>query len=103
MEGGRSSGQATAEGRAVRDRKAVRGLREGPDPAESNDLKELLDVSREYLIALRVKSAMAEAGAQDVGRGLELAAYFTHCNLQPSHLMLALKTAMASAFKNKVR
>lgn len=69
---------------------------------ESNDLKELLDVSREYLIALRVKSAMGEAAAEDVSRGLELAAYFTHCNLQPSHLMLALKTAMASAFKNKV-
>jgi len=68
---------------------------------ETNDLKELLDVSREYLIALRVKTAMGEAGATDVGRGLELAAYFTHCNLQPSHLMLALKTAMASAFKNK--
>jgi hypothetical protein len=59
-------------------------------------------VSREYLIALKVKGAIGEAGA-DVARGLELAAYFTHCNLQPSHLMLALKTAMASAFKNKVR
>jgi coatomer protein complex subunit alpha (xenin) len=70
---------------------------------ESNDLKELLDVSREYLIALRVKKAMDGVAAEDVGRGLELAAYFTHCNLQPSHLVLALKTAMASAFKNKVR
>lgn len=69
---------------------------------ETNDLRELLDVSREYLIALRVKNAMGDAGAGDVGRGLELAAYFTHCNLQPSHLMLALKTAMASAFKSKV-
>ena len=70
--------------------------------AETNDLKELLDVSREYLIAIRVKAAISEAAASDVARGLELAAYFTHCNLQPSHLMLALKTAMASAFKNKV-
>lgn len=40
--------------------------------------------------------------AADVPRSLELAAYFTHCNLQPAHLMLALKTAMALAFKNKV-
>ena len=40
--------------------------------------------------------------AADVKRSLELAAYFTHCNLQPAHLMLALKTAMALAFKNKV-
>jgi coatomer subunit alpha len=68
---------------------------------ETNDLKELLDVSREYLIAIKVKSAM-DGAAADASRSLELAAYFTHCNLQPSHLMLALKTAMASAFKNKV-
>jgi coatomer protein complex subunit alpha (xenin) len=66
--------------------------------SETNDLKELLDVSREYLIALRVKEAMNDA---DTARGLELAAYFTHCNLQPAHLTLALKTAMASAFKSK--
>jgi len=66
--------------------------------SETNDLKELLDVSREYLIALRVKEAMADA---DTARSLELAAYFTHCNLQPAHLTLALKTAMASAFKSK--
>ena len=68
---------------------------------ETNDLKELLEVCREYITALRIKAAMG--GTEDVERSLELAAYFTHCNLQPGHLMLALKTAMASAFKNKVR
>lgn len=68
--------------------------------SESNDIKELLEVCREYITALRVKNAMGET--TDVSRSLELAAYFTHCNLQPAHLMLALKTAMASAFKNKV-
>jgi len=67
--------------------------------SDSNDLKELLDVCREYLTALRVKTAMAET--TDTARGLELAAYFTHCNLQPAHLLLALKNAMAAAFKNK--
>jgi coatomer protein complex subunit alpha (xenin) len=67
---------------------------------ETNDLKELLDVSREYLTAIRVKQAITDAG-EDVPRSLELSAYFTHCNLQPAHLMLALKTAMASAFKSK--
>eukprot|EP01034_Spumella_vulgaris_P022091 gene22091-28190_t len=68
--------------------------------SEVNDLKELLDVSREYITAIRVKNASGAVGG-DVARGLELAAYFTHCNLQPSHLLLALKTAMANAFKNK--
>jgi hypothetical protein len=30
---------------------------------------------------------------------LELAAYLTHCNLQPAHLILALNLAMSLAFK----
>lgn len=67
---------------------------------ETNDLKELLDVCREYLIALKLKTAMGSTEG-DVSRTLELGAYFTHCNLQPAHLMLALKSAMATAFKNK--
>lgn len=32
---------------------------------------------------------------------MELLAYFTCCNLQPAHLLLALRLAMASAFKGK--
>jgi coatomer subunit alpha len=71
-----------------------------PSRTASNDVKELLEVCREYLTAIRVKTAIGET--DDVPRSLELAAYFTHCNLQPSHLMLALKSAMATAFKNKV-
>ena len=67
---------------------------------ETNDVKELLDICREYITALRLKTAMGET--DDPVRSLELAAYFTHSNLQPAHLMLALKTAMASAFKSKV-
>lgn len=68
---------------------------------ESNDLKELKDVCREYLTALRIKNAISDA-EDNISRTLELSAYFTHCHLQPAHLMLALKTAMATAFKNKV-
>jgi len=67
---------------------------------ETIDLKELMDMGREYITAIRVKAAITES-VSDISRTLELAAYFTHCNLQPAHLMLALKTAMASAFKNK--
>ena len=68
---------------------------------ETSDLKELLDVAREYVTAIRVKTAMGTE-ASSPARSLELAAYFTHCKLQPGHLLLALKTAMATAFKNKV-
>ena len=32
---------------------------------------------------------------------LELAAYLTHCNLQPAHLILTLNLAMSLAFKVK--
>jgi coatomer protein complex subunit alpha (xenin) len=67
---------------------------------ETNDIKELLSVCREYMTAVRVKAAIGGATADPV-RSLELNAYFTHCNLQPSHLMLALKTAMFAAFKAK--
>ena len=35
-------------------------------------------------------------------RIIELAAYFTHCNLQPTHTMLSLKAAMGVAFKLKL-
>ena len=38
---------------------------------------------------------------KDPVRMTELWAYFTHCNLQPAHLLLALKSAMINAFKIK--
>lgn len=69
--------------------------------SETNDLKDLVNVSREYVTAIRVKDAMTAVGSSNVVRNLELVSYFTHCNLQSAHLLLALKTAMASAFKNK--
>ena len=33
----------------------------------------------------------------------ELAAYFTHCNLQPMHLMLTLRTAVSLFYKVRER
>lgn len=38
---------------------------------------------------------------EDPLRQLELAAYFTHCVLQPRHLALALRSAMTISFKLK--
>lgn len=32
-------------------------------------------------------------------RVMELAAYFTHCQLQPAHVLLSLQSAMACTFK----
>jgi len=68
--------------------------------AEANEVKELLAICREYITAIRIKGAMSEA-ANDPVRATELAAYFTHCNLQPVHLLLALRSAMGTSFKHK--
>jgi len=66
--------------------------------AEANEVKEMLEICREYITAIRLKVAMAD-NAKNPIRLTELSAYFTHCNLQPSHLLLALRTAMGTAFK----
>ena len=67
---------------------------------EQNEIKEMLSICREYITAIRIKGAMGEAAADPV-RATELSAYFTHCNLQPVHLLLALRSAMGTAFKHK--
>lgn len=67
---------------------------------ETNEMKEMVSVCREYITAIRIKGAMADAAADPI-RSTELSAYFTHCNMQPVHLLLALRSAMGTAFKHK--
>mmetsp|Transcript_23588 Transcript_23588/g.31342 ORF Transcript_23588/g.31342 Transcript_23588/m.31342 type:complete len:1298 (+) Transcript_23588:62-3955(+) len=67
---------------------------------EANEVKEMLEICREYITAIRIKGAMSGC-ASDPVRSTELSAYFTHCNLQPIHLLLALRSAMGTAFKHK--
>ena len=68
--------------------------------SEAAEMKEMLVVCREYITSIRIKGAMSEAAADPV-RATELSAYFTHCQLQPVHLLLALRSAMGTAFKHK--
>jgi len=70
------------------------------NPKEQAQIKQMVSVCREYITAIRIKGAMAEAGGNPV-RATELSAYFTHCELIPAHLVLALRSAMGTAFKNK--
>lgn len=64
--------------------------------SHANEVKELLNIAREYVTAVRLKHENAsESGI----RQMELSAYFTHCNLQPSHVALALNLAMTQAYK----
>ncbi len=65
-----------------------------------SNLKELLGICREYVNAIRIKDALSEPSNDNV-RVTELGAYFTHCNLEIAHLMLALDLAMTKSFKNK--
>jgi coatomer protein complex subunit alpha (xenin) len=44
---------------------------------------------------------MNSADPSSLKRILELSVYFTHCGLQPAHLVLSLRSAMANTFKNK--
>lgn len=68
--------------------------------AEANEMKEMLTICREYITSIRIKGAMSEAAENPV-RATELSAYFTHCQLLPVHLLLALRSAMGTAFKHK--
>jgi len=67
---------------------------------EVDEVRELLGIAREYAIALRIEMKRKET-KDDVNRQAELAAYFTHCPLQPIHLSLSLRSAMSIFFKLK--
>lgn len=52
---------------------------------------------REYIIGLTMETErrrLVAESPENVVRNLELAAYFTHCTLAPSHIQLALRSAM---------
>lgn len=67
---------------------------------EVDDVKELQTIAREYTNALRIELKRKEE-KDNPKRQAELAAYFTHCNLQPIHLSLSLRSAMSIFFKLK--
>jgi len=64
-----------------------------------NELKKLQGICREYVMALCIE--MERRGTDNKVRQCELAAYFTHCNLEPMHLCLTLKQAMIMNVKLK--
>ncbi len=66
-----------------------------------DEAKELLSICKEYHIALRCELKRKELREDDVARAAELAAYFTHCSLQPVHTALSLRSAMSIFFKLK--
>ncbi|KAK4702638.1 coatomer subunit alpha, partial [Phenoliferia sp. Uapishka_3] len=71
--------------------------------AQAAELQELVVVCREYLIglSLEMERRRLSEDPSTIKRQLELAAYFTHCRLQPAHLSLALRLAMTTFSKAK--
>jgi len=65
-----------------------------------DDVKELIIIVKEYVLGLQMELRRREV-KDNIARQQELAAYFTHCNLQIPHLRLALQNAMTVCFKAK--
>lgn len=71
---------------------------------EIAEAQELLNICREYIVGIKLETnrkGLPNATIDDKKRHCELAAYFTHCNLQPIHQILTLRTALNMFFKLK--
>jgi len=71
---------------------------------EMNEAQQLMGICREYIVGLQMELARKELPRRTVDDQIhvcELAAYFTHCNLQPMHLILTLRTAVNLFYKLK--
>ncbi|KAM3304599.1 coatomer subunit alpha-1 [Capsicum chacoense] len=66
---------------------------------EVDEVKELIIIVKEYVLGLQMEVKRKELKDNPV-RQQELAAYFTHCNLQLPHLRLALQNAMTICYKS---
>jgi len=69
-----------------------------------SEAQELLGICREYIVGLQMevlRKDMPKETLEEQKRSCEMAAYFTHCNLQPVHLILTLRTALNLFFKLK--
>ena len=56
-----------------------------------------MTIAREYLLGVTLeleRRRIAQENPDNVKRSLELAAYFTHCRMQPAHLQIALRSAI---------
>ncbi|KZV85020.1 Coatomer, alpha subunit [Exidia glandulosa HHB12029] len=64
---------------------------------EAKEWRDVITIAREYLLGVileQARRALVETEPDNVKRSLELAAYFTHCQMQPAHLQLALRNAI---------
>ena len=64
-------------------------------------VKAVLKACCEYKLAVRVMQTARTSDQDDKARQMELAAYMTHCLLEPPHLLLALNSAMRTCYKHQ--
>ncbi|XP_022914728.1 coatomer subunit alpha [Onthophagus taurus] len=71
---------------------------------ETAEAEQLLKICSEYILGLKMETlrkSTPKGTIDEQKRQCEMAAYFTHCNLQPVHQMLTLRTALNMFFKMK--
>jgi len=71
---------------------------------EIAEAQHLVEVCREYIVGLQMevyRKDLPKEQIEEQKRICELAGYFTHCNLQPIHKILTLRTALTLFFKLK--
>ncbi|KAF9448057.1 coatomer subunit alpha-2 [Macrolepiota fuliginosa MF-IS2] len=69
---------------------------------EAKQWRDTVTSAREYLLGVSIeleRRRVVEQEPDNVQRNLELAAYFTHCQMQPSHLQIALRSAIGAFAK----
>uniref|UniRef100_A0A3Q2NWC2 Coatomer subunit alpha n=1 Tax=Fundulus heteroclitus TaxID=8078 RepID=A0A3Q2NWC2_FUNHE len=69
---------------------------------EIAEAQQLLTICREYIVGLTMeieRKKLPKETLDQQKRICEMAAYFTHCNLQPVHMVLVLRTALNLFFK----
>lgn len=71
---------------------------------ELAEAQQLLKICREYVLGLKMEThrkSLPKTTLEEQKRQCEMAAYFTHCALQPIHQILTLRTALNMFFKLK--
>lgn len=71
---------------------------------EIAEAQQLLSICREYIVGLKMETTrkgLPNDTIEQRKRHCEMAAYFSHCNIQPVHQILTLRTALNMFFKLK--
>jgi coatomer protein complex subunit alpha (xenin) len=68
------------------------------------EAQQLVEICKEYILGLKMETErkqLQKTSLSQQKRICEMVAYFTHCNLQPIHQILTLRTAVNTFFKFK--